>query len=112
MLLDFYRLYKMKQPRDARNRQAKHQPEGCREQEGKHSPFLAPGFFFNRRQRRPAGEMQECKDECADSRQPSPAVFHEQNAQLLEIFKLRKASSPKVAHDDDWDDDLVGRQSQ
>lgn len=78
----------MKEPRDTRNRQAENQPEGRREQEGKHSPFLAPGFFFYRRQRRSAGEMQQREDERADGGQPSPAVFYEQNAQLLEVFKL------------------------
>ena len=87
MLLIIY-LYQMKEPRDARNRQAEQQPASRREQEGKHRPLLAPGFFFNCRQRRSAGKMQQREDERADGRQPSPAIFHEQNAQLLQIFKF------------------------
>lgn len=56
--------------------------------------------------------MQQGEEHRADGGQPCPAVIHQQRVQFAEIANVEKAALGKIGHDDDGDDDLIGREAE
>ncbi len=79
---------------------------------GKESPFQTSGFFFYGQQGRGARPVHERKDHGTDGGDPGPAVGEEELTHLYETGHFYQASFGKIGHDDDGDDDFIGRKTK
>lgn len=56
--------------------------------------------------------MHQGKEHDADCCGPGPSLVYQKLFQLSKAFKISKASLGKVGHEDDRNDDLIGRQAK